>query len=121
MGALVEGRSGPSSGCSVKTPAVALCATWRTRAVNTEYGSYRVTADRYTGHQDDGGEHLNSTIFSHAVYKMMTDPATAEVTSDAWATVMYHRYTGWGCPPTSPTAGQPSWTPPPSTGSLRLN
>ena len=70
MGALVEGRSGPSSGCSVKTPARGALRNWRTRAVNTEYGSYQVTyADRYTGHQDDGGEHLSSTIFSHAVYR----------------------------------------------------
>ena len=29
---------------------------------------------------DDGGEHVNSTIFSYAAYKMMTDPATSAVT-----------------------------------------
>lgn len=92
MGALVEGKIGTFQWMfGEDTGRGALRNLANPGAVNTEYGPYRVTyADRYTGHQDDGGEHLNSTIFSHAVYKMMTDPATAEVTSDAWATVMYH-------------------------------
>ena len=92
MGALVEGHIGTFLWVSGGDPGRgALRNLANPGAVNTEYGPYRVTyADRYTGHEDDGGEHLNSTIFSHAVYKMMTDPATADVTSDAWATVMYH-------------------------------
>lgn len=92
MGALVEGKIGTFQWMfGEDTGRGALRNLANPGAVNTEYGPYRVTyADRYTGHDDDDGEHLNSTIFSHAVYKMMTDPATADVTSEAWATVMYH-------------------------------
>lgn len=43
--------------------------------------------DRYTGSADDRGEHVNSTIFSHAAYRMMTDGATAGVTGETWAKV----------------------------------
>lgn len=92
MGALVEGKIGTFQWMfGEDTGRGALRNLANPGAVDTEYGPYRVTyADRYTGKQDDGGEHLNSTIFSHAVYKMMTDPATADVTNEAWATVMYH-------------------------------
>lgn len=92
MGALVEGKSGTFEWMfGEDTGRGALRNLANPSAVDTQYGPYRVTyADRYTGSQDDGGEHLNSTIFSHAVYKMMTDPATADVTNEAWATVMYH-------------------------------
>jgi bacillolysin len=47
-------------------------------------------ATRYTGTGDDGGEHLNSTIFSHAAYEMMTDAATAAISQQTWARVFYH-------------------------------
>jgi len=92
MGALVEGKIGTFQWMfGEDTGRGALRNLANPGAVDTEYGPYRVTyADRYTGKKDDGGEHLNSTIFSHAVYKMMTDPATADVTNEAWATVMYH-------------------------------
>lgn len=59
-------------------------------SITTWLGPYRARyEDKYTGSQDDWGEHINSTIFSHAVYRMMTDPATARVTDDMWATVFY--------------------------------
>ena len=60
-------------------------------AVNTASGPYRVTyADRYIGNDDEAGEHVNSTIFSHAMYKAMTDPATSAITSATWAKLFYH-------------------------------
>ena len=46
--------------------------------------------DMYTGNADDRGEHINSTIFGHAAYLMMTDAATAGVTDQTWAKVFYH-------------------------------
>ena len=45
---------------------------------------------RYTGTGDDGGEHVNSTIFSHAAYRMMTAVATSGVSDETWARVFYH-------------------------------
>ncbi|MFV8052528.1 M4 family metallopeptidase [Mycobacterium sp. 48b] len=45
--------------------------------------------DLYTGEADEGGEHYNSTIFSHAAYRMMTDERTAEVTDEQWAELYY--------------------------------
>jgi bacillolysin len=59
-------------------------------SIVTGVGAYEEDyADRYLGTADDGGEHLNSTIFSHAAYLMMTDPATAGITDDEWAQVFY--------------------------------
>ncbi|MGE2833599.1 M4 family metallopeptidase [Mycobacterium sp. SMC-4] len=59
-------------------------------SMSTSLGPYRAHyADRYDLPGDDHGEHLNSTIFSHAAYRMMTDPATAAVTDDMWATLFY--------------------------------
>lgn len=45
--------------------------------------------DLYTGEADEGGEHYNSTIFSHAAYRMMTDERTADVTDQQWAELYY--------------------------------
>jgi len=59
-------------------------------AVTTAYGAYRTNyANRYTGTGDDGGEHVNSTIFSYAAYKFMTDPSTSAVTQAQWAELFY--------------------------------
>ena len=59
-------------------------------SISTSLGPHRVTyATRYQGTLDDGGEHVNSTIFSHAAYLMMTDPATAGISNDTWAEVFY--------------------------------
>ncbi|ORB25544.1 M4 family metallopeptidase [Mycolicibacterium parafortuitum] len=61
------------------------------KSIMTPYGPHRDRySTRYTGMADDGGEHVNSTIFSHAAYLMMTDPATADVSDDTWARVFYH-------------------------------
>lgn len=59
-------------------------------SINTAYGPYRAHYDeRYTGTGDDGGEHINSTIFSHAAYLMMEDPATAGISDETWAELFY--------------------------------
>lgn len=58
--------------------------------IMTSVGPYREHyAKRYTGAGDDGGEHVNSTIFSHAAYKMMTNPATSAISTNQWAQVFY--------------------------------
>ncbi|KWX65711.1 M4 family metallopeptidase [Mycobacterium sp. NAZ190054] len=60
-------------------------------SIVTGFGPYRDRySQRYTGEGDDRGEHVNSTIFSHAAYLMMTDPATDAVSDETWATVFYH-------------------------------
>lgn len=60
-------------------------------SVATSYGPYRDRLSKeYTGSGDDHGEHVNSTIFSHAAYLMMTDSATAGVSDVTWAKVFYH-------------------------------
>ena len=61
------------------------------KSIMTPYGPHRDRySERYMGQADDGGEHVNSTIFGHAAYLMMTDPATADVSDDTWARVFYH-------------------------------
>ncbi|MDA2890304.1 M4 family metallopeptidase [Mycolicibacterium sp. BiH015] len=60
-------------------------------SVTTSYGPYRDRLSKaYTGSGDDKGEHVNSTIFSHAAYLMMTDAATVGVSDVTWAKVFYH-------------------------------
>ena len=94
MGSLIEGKSGTGrwligedshfAGGAVRNLA-------NPSAITTAYGPYRQTyATRYTGTGDDGGEHINSTIFSHAAYEMMTDAATASISQQTWAKVFYH-------------------------------
>ena len=43
---------------------------------------------------DDGGEHLNSTIFSYAAYKMMNAEATKSITNETWALLFYSSLVG---------------------------
>jgi bacillolysin len=94
MGSLIEGKSGPGrwligedshwAGGAVRNIA-------DPSSIESGFGPYRETyATRYTGTGDDGGEHVNSTIFSHAAYKMMTDPATNAISAETWARVFYH-------------------------------
>ena len=60
-------------------------------SIDTADGPYRDNyADLYTGDDDEGGEHVNSTIFSHAAYLMITDERTADITKDEWAELYYH-------------------------------
>ena len=92
MGVLIENKSGSDRwllGEDSQLGAVRNLAD--PTSISTSMGPYRDTyASRYKGLGDDAGEHVNSTIFSHAAYLMMTDPATAGISSDLWATVFYH-------------------------------
>lgn len=88
LGSLIEGKSGTdrwligedSDGGPI-----------RNLAVPGAIAGYRTTyANRYTGTDDNGGEHYNSTIFSHAAYEMMTDDRTQGISEETWAKVYYH-------------------------------
>ncbi len=92
MGVLIEGKSGTGRwllGEDSQLGAVRNLAD--PTSILTAIGPYRDHySTRYKGLSDDGGEHVNSTIFSHAAYVMMTDPATAGISDDTWASVFYH-------------------------------
>jgi bacillolysin len=94
MGSLVEEKTGPDRwlmGEDSEFPGGPLRNLADPTSISTDYGPYRDNyADRYTGTGDAGGEHVNSTIFSHAAYLMMIDPATADITEDQWSMVYYH-------------------------------
>lgn len=91
LGSLVEGKSGVGKWMFGEDTGSALRNLANPSAVNTEYGRYSTNyATRYTGTEDDGGEHLNSTIFSNAAYRMMTDSATAGISDETWSTMFYH-------------------------------
>jgi bacillolysin len=94
LGSLIEGKSGPDRwliGEDSGWAGGALRNMADPPSFVTEYGPYRDNyATRYTGTGDDGGEHVNSTIFSHAAYEMMTDPATSAISGETWARVFYH-------------------------------
>ncbi len=92
MGSFIEGKTDAQRwNFGENTGAGILRNLANPAAINTTYGSYAATyATRYTGTEDDGGEHLNSTIFSHAAYEMMTNPATSDITEDTWASLFYH-------------------------------
>ncbi|BBY83152.1 M4 family metallopeptidase [Mycolicibacterium pulveris] len=88
LGGLIEGKSGPGRwlfgedrGCGQGAGQCAL----RNMAVPSQYGGY----SSYDQFDASAKEHRNSTIFSHAAYKMMTASATAEITDDEWAQVFY--------------------------------
>jgi Zn-dependent metalloprotease len=94
LGSLIEGKSGPGRwliGEDSHWAGGALRNIADPSSITTELGPYRENyATRYTGSGDDGGEHVNSTIFSHAAYEMMTDPATSAISEETWARVFYH-------------------------------
>ncbi|MED5815295.1 M4 family metallopeptidase [Mycolicibacterium sp. 050232] len=89
MGVLIEGKDRDDPGrwlIGEDTSAGAirsLADPGSTPGYRTDY------ADLYTGTDDEGGEHYNSTIFSHAAYRMMTDERTAGVTDQQWAQLYY--------------------------------
>ena len=92
LGLLVEGKSGAERWLIAEDSDYGIIRNLADpTSVRTGLGPYRDHYDtRYTGTGDDGGEHVNSTIFGHAAYLMMTDAATASVSDEAWARVFYH-------------------------------
>lgn len=93
MGSLIEGKSGPDRwliGEDTENGGAAVRSLADPTSFQTPYGPYRDQyATRYTGTKDEGGVHANSTIFSHAAYLMMTDPATTDISDETWAKVFY--------------------------------
>ncbi|BBY89487.1 M4 family metallopeptidase [Mycolicibacterium tokaiense] len=95
MGVLIEGKTGSGRWLIGEDTALhAIRNLANPRSVGTGYVAHM--RDYYTGSQDDFGEHWNSTIFSHAAYKMMTDSRTKAVSDDLWATVIYQSMYGLG-------------------------
>lgn len=90
MGSLIEGKTGTDRwlmGEDSDFPGGPL----RDLANPTSISGYKATyATRYTGSGDNGGEHYNSTIFSHAAYLMMTDDATGDISEETWSQIYYH-------------------------------
>ncbi|WP_178359932.1 M4 family metallopeptidase [Mycolicibacterium hippocampi] len=92
LGALIEGKAGADRWRFGEDSDYGVVRNLADpRSVTTAYGPYRDHyATRYTGSGDDGGEHVNSTIFGHAAYRMMTAAATSGVSDETWARVFYH-------------------------------
>jgi bacillolysin len=94
LGSLIEGKSGQDRWLLGEDSSFAggpLRNLADPTSIITAYGPYRDHyGSRYTGTGDEAGEHINSTIFSHAAYLMMTDPATSDVSDETWARVFYH-------------------------------
>ncbi len=93
LGSLIEDKTGSARwliGEDSTFPGGAVRNLADPTSITTSYGAYRANyANRYTGSGDDGGEHVNSTIFSFAAYKMMTDPANGAITTAQWAELFY--------------------------------
>jgi Zn-dependent metalloprotease len=94
LGSLIEAKTGPDRwliGEDSDFAGGAIRDLADPSSFTTAYGPYRDHyATRYTGTGDDGGEHVNSTIFSHAAFEMMTDPVTSEISAETWSRVFYH-------------------------------
>ncbi|HEY9264880.1 MAG TPA: M4 family metallopeptidase, partial [Mycobacterium sp.] len=92
LGALVEGKSGADRWRIGEDSDYGIVRDLADpTSILTGFGPYRAHySTRYTGGGDDGGEHVNSTIFSHAAYRMMTAAATSGVSDLTWARVFYH-------------------------------
>ncbi|KKW65174.1 M4 family metallopeptidase [Mycolicibacterium elephantis] len=89
LGSLIEGKAGPDRwliaedyGCA--SPRAHGCAI-RNLADPGSLGTYA----HYNQFVPGGSAHRNSTIFSHAAYRMMTDADTAGVSDETWSRVFY--------------------------------
>lgn len=91
LGALIEGKSGMDRWLIGEDSSYGILRNLANpKSTKTPQGVYRSHyGSRYTGSGDEGGEHVNSTIFSHAAYKMMTAAATSGISDDTWATMFY--------------------------------
>ncbi|MGB3232604.1 MAG: M4 family metallopeptidase [Mycobacterium sp.] len=92
LGVLIEGKSGAGRWLLGEDSDYGIIRNLADPAsVVTGLGPHRSHySTRYTGTADDAGEHINSTIFSHAAYRMMTAAATSGVSDETWAKVFYH-------------------------------
>lgn len=91
LGSLVEGKSGSGQWLAgedalyLRDLSDPSSTTWAQSDIahSDDYST------RYLGSKDEGGVHINSTIFSHAAYLMMNDPATSRISDETWAQVYY--------------------------------
>ena len=94
LGSIIEGKTGTDRwmiGEDSTYPGGPVRNLADPSSIVTSLGPHRENyASRYRGSADNGGEHVNSTIFSFAAYKMMTNPATSAISADTWAKVFYH-------------------------------
>jgi len=91
MGSLIEGKTGADEwllgedyGCGAPSGSTG-CAI-RNLADPSEFGD----AENYGNYNASADEHFNSTIFSFAAFKMMTDSQTTGISRDTWADVYYN-------------------------------
>jgi hypothetical protein len=91
MGSLIEGKSGADEwllgedyGCGA--PSASTGCAIRNLADPSEFGD----PENYSNYNNNADEHFNSTIFSFAAFKMMTDSQTSGISRDTWADVYYH-------------------------------
>lgn len=90
MGSLIEGKSGADEwllgedyGCGA--PSASTGCAIRNLADPSAFGD----PENYSDYDADADEHFNSTIFSFAAFKMMTDVRTNGISRDTWASVYY--------------------------------
>lgn len=90
IGSLIEGKSGPGewlvgedAGCDAPSGTTG-CAI-RNLADPSEFGD----PEDYSNYNNAAGEHYNSTIFSFAAFKMITDARTTGISRELWSTVYY--------------------------------
>lgn len=91
LGVLIEGKSGADRWLIAEdTDSGPIRNIADPSSISGSLGGYRAHySNLYTGDGDDGGVHINSTIFSNAAYRMMTDPATSGVSDETWAKIFY--------------------------------
>ena len=100
MGSLIEGKDRSSYGRWAVGEDVgsAMRRMDNPSALSVSKDDYGIEAfpSTYTGRakvsfdKDNGGVHVNSTIFTHAAYKMMTDSRTSDIDDATWAKVFYY-------------------------------
>jgi len=86
FGSLIEGKTGPNRWLMGEDSEL---GALRNLANPVSLGDPAHYANRYTGNDDNGGVHTNSTIFSHAAYRMMVDPDTDGISDATWAKLYY--------------------------------
>lgn len=91
LGLLIEGKSGEGRWLIAEDSSHGILRNLANPAATSTPQGVHPTHydDLYTGSGDYGGVHVNSTIFSHAAYKMMTAPATSEIPDETWASLFY--------------------------------
>ncbi|MCH9760446.1 MAG: M4 family metallopeptidase [Actinomycetia bacterium] len=91
LGLLIEGKSGHGRWLIAEDSSHGILRNLANPAATSTPQGVHPTHydDRYTGSGDYGGVHINSTIFSHAAYKMMTAPATSGIPDETWASLFY--------------------------------